>query len=278
MSLKSANSNVGNGPGGPRTVHGKSKSSRNSLKHGIFVDRVLPHEEAAAAVLNDALQAEFHLRGAVELKIGRDLVQNELEASRIESFALQQFQRARLLSKLSVESFESRHTPFCRYPIPKEKAGEPGYRTCLRPAVCTMFLCLLKRQIEKFGLQPDADLACLSAIYGDQLSPCGEVILFHYNLFTASERRDKADGTSTKPKKIDPQVLIIEAIDREIKFQELKEVAESRREVIESAFNCTTLPPDHEFDRIERYRTAAARKFSRLLNNLETVRRLKQPT
>jgi hypothetical protein len=278
MKLRSKNTKIRNGSGGPRTVHGKAKSSQNSLKHGIFANRVLPHEVDAAIVLNDAVQAEFRLSGPAELKIGWELVQNELEASRIESFALQQFKRARLLSNLSVESFESRYTSFCRYPIPKEKAGESGYRTCLRPAVCIMYLCLLKRQIEKFGLQPDVDLTYLSLVYGDQMSPCGELIMFHYKLLIARERSDKADGTSTEPKKTDHRALIAEAIDQEIKYQEIKESEDARREMIESTFDRATLPPDDVFDRIERYRTATARKFSRLLNNLETVRRLKQPT
>jgi hypothetical protein len=66
------------GAGGPRTAHGKSKSSKNSQKHLIFIDRVLPEEENAASSLYDEIRAEFDLEGPMELRIGRDLVQNEL--------------------------------------------------------------------------------------------------------------------------------------------------------------------------------------------------------
>ena len=75
--------------GGPRTAHGKSKSSQNSRTHMIFIDEVLPEEENAASLLDDEIRAELRLEGPVELRIGRELVQNELQARRIEKFAVQ---------------------------------------------------------------------------------------------------------------------------------------------------------------------------------------------
>ncbi len=106
--------------GGPRTAHGKSKSAQNSRKHLIFIDRVLPEEENAASSLYDEIRTEFRLEGAMELRIGRDLVQNELQAGRIEKFAVQEWINARMQARLDDRS----HSVW--FPIPKENENEPG--------------------------------------------------------------------------------------------------------------------------------------------------------
>ena len=144
------------GAGGPRTAHGKSKSSQNSRKHLIFIDRVLPEEENAASSLYDEIRAEFGLEGPMELRIGRDLVQNELQAGRIEKFAVQEWIKAGTLALADFDNDSRAYTH--RYPIPKEHQSEPGYFTRLRPGYCTIYLAHLKRTIEQRGLRPDEDL------------------------------------------------------------------------------------------------------------------------
>src|SRR5215467_16302484 len=89
--------------GGPRTRHGKSKSSLNSQKHLIFINRVLPEEEIAASFLNDQIQAELNLQGTLEASIGQALVLNQLQAARIEDFAVQEVIKARTLSGLDID-------------------------------------------------------------------------------------------------------------------------------------------------------------------------------
>src|SRR5712692_4461848 len=85
------------GQGGPRTPEGKRKASRNAAKHWILSGQVLPEEEQKAKYLQEAIEEEFQLAGALELKIGRDLVQCLLQDERINKYAVQQFQKARLL-------------------------------------------------------------------------------------------------------------------------------------------------------------------------------------
>jgi len=257
--------------GGPRTAHGKSKSSQNSRKHLIFVDRVLPEEENAASLLNDEIQAEFHLEGAMELRIGRALVLNELQADRVEKFAMQELLKAQRLVGLDVDDRRGS----LRYPIPKERESETGFLTRLRARACVMFLSHLKRLIEKRGPRPDEDVDYLRLMYGSQLTAFAEWILIHYQILRTSEDLEKADE-NTKERKIgDHQARILEAIECEIQAQEIRQKLENFRELFEPTSDSVVLPPPDVDDRIERHRTAKMRTTGRLLGNLETARRLK---
>ena len=229
-------------------------------------------------MLDHEIRAELHLQGAMEFKIGRDLVQNELEAGRVDNYAVQQFMRAQILARLDVEQFDLRDTPLLRFPIPKEKEGEQGYRTRLRPAFCVMFLNNLKEKIEERGLRPDEDLDFLSLVYGNEITALGEAIVVRYKIFTASERMNKVDKKTAERRNRDFQALVLGAVEREIKSQKERMALEDIREALECASDWVVLPPDHILDRIERYRTAKARKSSRVLGDLETIRRLKGKT
>jgi hypothetical protein len=259
------------GSGGPRTAHGKSKSSQNSRKHLIFVDRVLPEEESAASLLNDEIQAEFRLEGAMELRIGRALVQNELQAARIEKFAVQEAIKARMLAGLDIDDQRSS----LRYPIPKERESETGFCTRLRPAFCVMFLSRLKRLIEKRGPRPDEDVDFIRLMYGSQLTAFAEWILIHYQILKTREGVEKADENIKERKTAHHQACILEAIETEIQAQELRQTLENIRELFEPTSDSVVLPPPDVDDRIERHRTAKMRATGRLLGNLETIRRLK---
>jgi len=257
--------------GGPRTAHGKSKSSQNSRKHLIFVNRVLPEEENAASLLNDQIQAEFRLEGAMELSIGHALVQNELQAARIEKFAVQEAIKARMLAGLDIDDQRSS----LRYPLPKERESEAGYLTRLRPAFCVMFLSRLKRLIEKRGPRPDEDVDFIRLMYGSQLTAFAEWILIHYQILKTREGLEKADENIKERKSAHHQACILEAIETEIQAQELRQKLENIRELFDPTSDSVVLPPPDVDDRIERHRTAKMRATGRLLGNLETVRRLK---
>jgi hypothetical protein len=260
------------GAGGPRTAHGKSKSSQNSRKHLIFIDRVLPEEENAAASLYDEIQTEFRLEGAMELRIGRDLVQNELQAGRVENFALQALKKARMLAHFDLDQYDRNHT--ARLPIPKEHESEAGYFTRLRPGFCAMFLTHLKGTIEQRGLRPDEDLEYLRLIYGNQRTDLAEIIVMHYHIFEENTPVDRAEE-STKKQVDDDQARILEAIQREIDAQGIRRALAQVHELFDYAPD-SVLPPSDVDGRIERYRTANMRKMERLLAVLETVRRLKK--
>lgn len=260
--------------GGPRTAHGKSKSSQNSRTHMIFVDEVLPEEESAASLLYDEIRSEFRLEGAMELGIGRELVQSELQARRIEKFAVQESIKARMLACCNVD--DRRRSVWLR--IPKEYESAPGYLTRMRPELCAAFLKQLKRMIENRGPRPDEDLAFLTAIYRSQMTDIAEKIVIYLQFLKTRERLEKADENTKVRGNVDYQALILEAIESEIQAQEIRQKLQNIRELYEPASDSVVLPPPDVDDRIERYRTADMRKRGRLLAILETVRRLKKET
>ena len=261
------------GAGGPRTAHGKSKSSQNSRKHLIFIDRVLPEEENAASSLYDEIRAEFGLEGPVELRIGRDLVQNELQAGRIEKFAVQEWIKAGTLARADFDNDSRAYTH--RFPIPKEHQSEPGYFTRLRPGYCAIYLAHLKRTIEQRGLRSAEDLEFIRLIYGNQMTALAETIVALYKLLEPDADVDKTDG-NVEAREIDNgKARILEVIQREIMAQEIRRELEKVRESFEPTSDSVVLPAPDVDDRIERHRTAKMRRTGRLLGNLETARRLK---
>jgi len=237
------------------------------------VNRVLPEEEDAASLLSHQIQAEFQLDGAMELSIGRSLVQNELQAARIEKFAVQELIKAGMLAALDVDSHEQKH--FARYPCPKECESDPGFCTRLRPAYCVKFLNNLKRLVEKRGPQPDEDKRYLTLMYGSQLTPNAESILILYNGLKTNESLKEADENTKEQKIGDYQARIVEAIDQEIRAQEIRKILDVVRELHETPSDPMLLPSPEVDERIERHRTAQIREKGRLLGILETIRRLK---
>jgi len=207
----------------------------------------------------------------MELSIGHALVQNELQAARIEKFAVQEAIKARMLAGLDIDDQRSS----LRYPIPKERESEAGYLTRLRPAFCVMFLSRLKRLIEKRGPRPDEDVDFIRLMYGSQLTAFAEWILIHYQILKTREGPEKADENIKERKSAHHQACILEAIETEIQAQELRQKLENIRELFEPTSDSVVLPPPDVDDRIERHRTAKMRATGRLLGNLETIRRLK---
>ena len=262
------------GVGGPRTAHGKSKSAQNSRKHLIFIDRVLPEEENAASSLYDEIRTEFRLEGAMELRIGRDLVQNELQAGRIEKFAVQEWIKAGTLALADFDNDSRAYTH--RFPIPKEHQSEPGYFTRLRPVYCAIYLAHLKRTIEQRGLRSEEDLEFIRLIYGNQMTALAETIVALYKMLEPDADVDKTDGTVEARKIGNDHARILEVIQSEIKAQEISRELEKVRGSFEPTSDSVVLPPPDVDDRIERYRTANTRKMERSLAILETIRRLKK--
>jgi hypothetical protein len=232
---------------------------------------VLPEEENAASLLCDEIRTEFRLEGAMELRIGRDLVQNELQAGRIENFALQELKKARMLARFDLDQYDRNHT--ARLPIPKEHESEAGYFTRLRPGFCAMFLTHLKNTIEQRGLRPDEDLEYLRLIYGNQRTDLAETIVMRYHIFEENTPVDKAEE-NTKKQIDDDQTHILAAIQREIDAQGIRRTLAQVHEQFDYAPD-SALPPSDVDDRIERYRTANLRRKGYLLGVLETIRRLK---
>lgn len=237
----------------------------------IFVDAVLPEEENAASLLFDEIRSELRMQGPMELRICRDLMQNELQARRIEKFAVQESIKARMLACCNVD--DRSRSVWLR--IPKEYESAPGYLTRMRPELCAAFLKQLKRMIENRGPRPDEDLDFLTAIYRSQITDIAEKIVIYLQFLKTREHLEKADETTKVRGNVDYQALILEAIESEIQAQEIRQKLQNIRELYEPASDSVVLPSPDVDDRIERYRTADMRKRGRLLAILETVRCLK---
>jgi hypothetical protein len=175
----------------------------------------------------------------MELRIGHALVQNELQAARIEKFAVQEAIKAGMLAGLDVD--DQRYS--LRFPIPKEHESEAGYLTRLRPVFCVMFLSRLKRLIEKRGPRPDEDVDFLRLMYGSQLTAFAEWILIHYQILETRESLEKADENIKERKIAHHQACILEAIETEIQAQELRQKFENIRELFEPTSDSVVLPP-----------------------------------
>jgi len=210
------------------------------------------------------------LNGPLELSVGRDLVQNEFESQRVEKFAAQESLKAQKLADLSLEQL-----PLIRSPIPPEKKDEPGYCTRLRPAWCVMFLNNFKKTIKNKGPRREFDLEYLRWIYGDEMTALGEGISLLYTIFTqmSAQTGDEAKPEAETP---DYQQLLFDQIDREIEAQKTLAAVENVQTFFKECLSNVVLPSDELWDRIEKYRTASARKRNRLLEQLQTIRHLKR--
>jgi hypothetical protein len=254
------------GPTGPRTAAGKAKSSQNATKHRLFTVRLSNEEDETMATLADQINCEFKLRGALECEIGYELTRNRLETQRINRSSDQEFQKAEILAEVNLEQFDERHTPLFRCASPTAQSQE-NYRSRLRPKYCVLFLMDLKKRIEKRGPCPDEDLGFLYFIYGHELTSPGEAIVRYYTV-------TKSNG-AVEPAHAPDQTLIVKAVEREIEAQNVRAQLEDVENQLESVPGLLSLPIESVMDRIQKYRTANARAFGRLLGNLETVRRLK---
>jgi hypothetical protein len=255
------------GPTGPRTAAGKAKSARNATKHRIFTIGVSTEEDEATTLLTAQITDEFKLRGALELEIGHELARNRLETKRINAYADQELDKAEILAGFNLEHYDTRYTKQFRYAIPSTKTKE-HYRSRLCPRFCIPLLIALKELIAKRGPRPADDLGFLWHIYGDELSPIGSVIAHHYTTLESNGRMGVAE--------VPNQEIIIRCIELEIETQNIRAQFDDVEDQLDSVPGFRALPVESLMDRIQKYRTANAREFGRSLQNLETVRRLKE--
>ena len=79
-----SNGSSGAGSSGPRTPAGKRRSAQNASKHKIFAGRILPGEQKEALKLFAQFQEELRPECSLESEIISDLVQNRMQARRID--------------------------------------------------------------------------------------------------------------------------------------------------------------------------------------------------
>ena len=111
-------------------------------------------------------------------------------------------------------------------------------------------------------------------LYWGEFTPLAAQMMTEFG--TMKYARGACQGDAKQLEHIDQeyQAPIARIIDKEIEYQKWLSKTEAYWADIEFPLDGLTFPADPILDRVECYRTANARGLSRLLENLETVRRL----
>jgi hypothetical protein len=142
---------------------------------------------------------------------------------------------------------------------------------------CIMFLKLLKREVGARGPDYNDDLKGLYGYFGNRMSEWVKAVIILYNLMNYELKEYENDARKLRSER-KYQTSIEEALDFAIEEQEYFAELEEHRDGAEISGKLGVLPPDSVLDRCERYRCTNDRRVSRLLQNVETVRRLRGET
>ncbi len=264
---------------GPRTEHGKRRSSQNALKSGIFSRATLlkgesrPEYQSLLEGLREALHPEGRLEellveklASISWRYSRFLVAEGAEIRKGIEFP-EPIGRG-LQAGIAMEIF-SRSSPL----ISRVNARE-GFECCLG------LLAELRSSINDSGFDHELDCAVLQKIYGEPRGPYGPQTLFDKYAtwattasMTEEERAREGSATPDECKQ-----FVLEAFDAEInrlkKDQEERESTESNRRKMEILR--LGIPDSRGLDRLLRYEANLERAFDRTLTQLERLQRIRK--
>jgi len=264
------------GPTGPRTPDGKRRSARNASTHKIFAGRILPDEEKEASRLFAQFQEDLRPQSSLEIEFIGDIVQNRLQARRIDKYLVHEVDKAQvpvLLEDLGQLDARYRSELF-RPAAPLAASGDAGRRP-LHPMYCVWSLSVLKENIEKHGTRPDGDLVVLDRIYGGELTAAATEIVRLLKLVKLAQA--ECTGVEGADECASLQAGILEQLDREIKSQEHRWSLECARDQFQIGSNRAQFLPEPVLRRIEQYRSANVRRLMYLLGAIERIRELRKP-
>ncbi len=152
--------------GGPHSPQGKSRSSKNALKHGVFASAPLIAGESAREFkqLMDATLLEFRPQGIVEELCAKKIVESLWRQMRADRAECAEIERRRHFLAWDRGKSEAQHAEKSADDI---SGGLHSHR--FNPIVlarCIRLLDELKSEIESRGFRPDADGAILEEVYG----------------------------------------------------------------------------------------------------------------
>ncbi len=271
------NGSSGSGSGGPRTPAGKRRSAQNASKHRIFAGRILSNEEKEAAKLFAQFQQDLQPESSLEIEIISDLVQNRLQARRIDKHYVYEVDRARvptIFEELGRVEERYRSDLFRPAGPPAASKGE-AVRGSLHPVHCLGLLHALKSLIEDRGAKPEEDVPVLERIYGGELTMAATYIMLKYKqLAIAQSEGDRAETTEERSLL---QSKIVEQLKGEIDSQSHRLALEGVRDQIEMGTDRAPFLTDSQLSQFERYRSGNTRQFMRLIAAFERIRRLGNP-
>jgi hypothetical protein len=273
---ESQRSKTKTGSTGPRTTKGKANSRWNSLKHSIFLSGILPEEEEVASTLFRGFQKDLQLTGTTELEINGDLVYCRLVERRIRRYEASELDKAQIYSLLSSwDQLDSRNiSGLYESTNPNEAAPEKD-RVRLPLWFCVLVLGLLERDIKMRGPSPENDVKVLEHLFRNRMSKSIAEVILTYNLLDILLEPHKEDKKMGETFRTKFQLWILKELDLVIAELAHRSAFERLRDDIEDEGNFEVLPPDAILDRSERYRSANDRRFSRHLQNLESIRHLR---
>jgi hypothetical protein len=262
---------------GPRSAHGKARSSQNAVKHKILVGRILPEEKKQAALLLGAFQQELQSQGGLELEIVADIVLNRLQKHRIDKYAASEFEKSK--TQRLVRWLERDECGGALYWLKQINSGRK-FRGLddrrLPPDVCLEILVGLKNRIEKHGLLPEDDVKLLNHAYGSQPTEHLALMLAKYKQAMQIDLDQSADDDQArKSARAELQQTILESVDVEIGRQQTQVTLKTALDSSDYADDVPAPPPAHILDLIERYNSANMREFKQLLDALKCVRKIK---
>jgi len=260
---------------GPCTPQGKRRSARNASKHKILVGRILPEEANAAYCIWEELVKDLNPRGVLAQEIVLDLVLNRIQRRRIENYGVTEIVKDR---EHCFENFvnaldQGLAEPWLR--LMDTRNGDSVVRKRLTPEACVDVLGRLREDVQERGPSPEEDIQVLACVYGQESTALGAIIVVHYRLIKAGHyERDERD----EKRKVEYEELrdkILKALETEIQFHRDRVDRKTAIVKAESSANIR-VPSPSIAESIQRYYAANAREFSRLLDDLERVRRLQK--
>jgi hypothetical protein len=268
---------------GPRTTHGKERSKRNALKHGIFSRVALLKDESRAeldvllAGLRDNLQPE----GTLEEMLVEKLALSAWRLRRLITAETAEIQMAIDFSGLDAEQRQvERANEISEYRFHFEGGL---IREIANPEVLERCLELLKElhdEIGDNGFDYDSDSQSLTKLYGEVSSERWQRTLFDsYQAWSEiaecseDERQQHGYATADECKK-----NVLGDVDAEIKrleqYKKARASMESERTKLEALRQ--HFPPTPQFDHLLRYETSLERGFDRTLSQLERLQRTRR--
>jgi len=270
--------------GGPRTIEGKIRSKRNSLKHGIFSDVVLLKGESRVKYnsLLNGLREAFQPVGKPEEIVVEDMAVNRWQRRRAIQAEVAEIRKATEFLQWEQNTSECNEINRIR----NEKLGNPSSEHELISKIdsrlvlrrCLDLLEELHGQFAENGFAVNDELI-LARIYGNAcLTNLGDNLYNEYELWrdTAKTSQDErvAEGHPS-PEQCKSNVL--QAIDKEIRrlkrYSKLLATIEAQRVEIEALRRL--VPESPALERLLRYIANLDRSFDRALSQFERLQRIR---
>ena len=276
---KQRSSAIGHRATGPRTAAGKQRSSRNSVKYGIFAKAVLLRGEPRAGYesLLAGLQKDLQPQGTLETA----LVEN-LAAVLWRKQRLVHAESAEITNAAGFKSVDSIQAQL-REVWDRSRAGEIKggmARPSSNPYLIRESIDILttvRNGLEKVGFRKGEDPYLLRKLYGldhDDAAPFG--VFRMYQLFSKLASGDlKGHDPSYSPDELKKQM--IQVFDGEIQRLEFTELVQQHLAEERGAYHAIAalIPSQDALDRFVRYEAHLSRELDRILNRLERLQRMR---